>query len=148
MQDLEDLKLVVIDNTENYEKFKPLIVNAAAYRLSEYLIIGAYDEKNNVPVGIIICSEDEADIAIDYIFVDKEYRRKGIATLLFEQLKELCVYNIDVDGLTAVFEGDNEELFAFFYVRPDIDLKEAVLSDEPYLEEKEGCLIARCNFRY
>ena len=40
-------------------------------------------EDNNVLVGYIVCRIDEPCVWVEHIFVQQEYRRKGIASMLF-----------------------------------------------------------------
>ena len=47
-------------------------------------------EDNNALVGYIVCRIDEPCVWVEHIFVQQEYRRKGIASMLFHQAEEIA----------------------------------------------------------
>lgn len=118
---------VEIDNNKLLEKFEGLLPKKSDYGKEFYLKIGAIDGERNLPVGIVVFTVDEYGTFIEYIYVDKDYRRKGIGSNLLECLEEWTMKSSveyhKAYGLSCSFDTSNEELFRFFYQRADMDIE-------------------------
>lgn len=63
------------------------------------------------PVGIIIGHPTLTDFVIDWIYVDRKYRRKGIATALFERMAEAVASIEYMEGILAVISEEDDDLY-------------------------------------
>ena len=91
-------------------------------------------EENGVLAGYIVCRIDEPCLWVEQIYVRGEYRRRGIATLLFEKAEKIAeamgeetVYNYvhpNNDGMIQFLRSKNYTVLNLIEVR------------KPYKEEK------------
>jgi len=95
--DIYEKHLLSLDHNSRYERFEAALDDSAVLRYSRWLLIddysylyGAFDGENLCGVGEFRISGTEAEIAIS---VDSAYRKRGIATLLFDKLKQCAREN-------------------------------------------------------
>jgi ribosomal protein S18 acetylase RimI-like enzyme len=69
-------------------------------------------EDNDALVGYIVCRIDEPRVWVEHIFVQQEYRRKGIASMLFHQAEEIAASMGEATVYNFV-HPNNETMFRF-----------------------------------
>ena len=77
---------------------------------NRFCLGAAYD---SYAVGVIVFSVDRVMSNIEWIYVDENYRRKGVAKRLIESTKKM-MDGTEVMGLSAVFFQGNSTLEEFF----------------------------------
>lgn len=116
----ENIRFIYFETDEVLVKFKPLMPVDADYNEEDYIIIGAIDTDKMLPIGVIVCSANKIELVIEHLYVDTNYRGIGVGTVLVDKVKEL-VYEMDNPlGITCAFPESNEELFKYFFLRPDM----------------------------
>ena len=108
---------ITIVRQENRSFFEPLMP-VEQWQFAD-LVLGAIEE--GTACGVLAAQEAETFLEIHYLYVAEEYRRKGIATGLLEELHhigrgsqmdgELCQYvdNEAMKGLDACLAGNRSE---------------------------------------
>jgi len=69
-------------------------------------------ENNGTLTGYIVCRIDEPCLWVEHIFVREEYRRKGIATMLFEKAEEIAA-SIGEETIYNYVHPNNENMIQF-----------------------------------
>ena len=69
-------------------------------------------EDSGVPVGYIVCRIDEPCLWVEQIFVWENYRRKGVATLLFNKAEEIAS-SMGEDTVYNFVHPNNENMIQF-----------------------------------
>ena len=69
-------------------------------------------EDNGAFVGYIVCRIDEPNLWVEHIFVQEDYRRKGIATILFDKAEEIAE-SMGEDTVYNFVHPNNEEMIRF-----------------------------------
>ncbi len=97
-----------------------------------YTCFGAYNDKNGKPMGILVAEVLPVCIRIKRLFVVPEFRRKKVATTLFNALTDLP----DEVRLPVIFHGTEEEYseeflnaVGFSEVESDFSYIEVLLQD-------------------
>ena len=116
----EKIKFIYFETDEVLARFKPLMPVDADYNEEDNIIIGAIDIDKMLPIGIIVCSANPIEIVIEHLYVEPRYRGIGIGTVLVDKIKELVYSMNNPIGITCAFPESNEELFKYFFLRPDM----------------------------
>ena len=69
-------------------------------------------ENNGTLTGYIVCRIDEPCLWVEHIFVREEYRRKGIATMLFEKAEEIAA-SMGEETIYNYVHPNNENMIQF-----------------------------------
>ena len=69
-------------------------------------------EDNGVLAGYIVCRIDEPCLWVEHIFVREEYRRKGVATMLFSKAEEIAA-SMGEDTVYNFVHPNNENMIRF-----------------------------------
>ena len=69
-------------------------------------------ENNGALTGYIVCRIDEPCLWVEHIFVREEYRRKGIATMLFEKAEEIAA-SMGEETIYNYVHPNNENMIQF-----------------------------------
>ena len=77
---------------------------------SGYPVFAAED--NGVLLGYIVCRIEEPCLWVEHIYVSKEHRRKGIATMLFNKAEELAAL-MGEDTVFNYVHPNNENAICF-----------------------------------
>lgn len=127
MKDINKIEVIIIDSSEMYDKFAPLIIDDANFRSDRYIKLGAIDRDQMLPVGIMIFTDDITSYSIDYMYVDEDYRRIGIATEFMDYLIKLVTLAIKKEnkliGLGCAFDSIDENVYEFLTSRTDMKIK-------------------------
>lgn len=115
-------KIVFIQDPKVYQKFAPLFPEGTVYLDNEHFVFGAVDWETKTPIGVMAVASDENDLVIDYIYVREEYRGQMVGTMLFEEVRNLACERTIPFGIICSFDINNDDLFEFFYERPDMTL--------------------------
>ena len=90
-------------------------IDAGKEEITEFIEAGfpvfAADD-DGVPAGYIVCRIDEPCLWVEHIFVREEYRRKGIATLLFNKAEEIA-RSMGEDTVYNFVHPNNERMIQF-----------------------------------
>ena len=99
---------ITIVREENQSYFEPLMPRELWEKAD--LVLGAIEE--GAACGILAATEEPEHImALQYLFVAQEYRRKGIATALLEGLHEIGRYSgIDLTMCQYALNAEQEDL--------------------------------------
>ena len=63
-------------------------------------------------IGYIVCRIDEPCLWVEHIFVREDYRRKGVATMLFEKAEEIAA-SMGEDTVYNFVHPNNEKMIQF-----------------------------------
>ena len=88
---------------------------AGKEEILEYLESGfpAYAvEDSGAFVGYIVCRIDEPCLWVEHIFVREDYRRKGVATMLFNKAEEIAA-SMGEDTVYNFVHPNNENMIQF-----------------------------------
>ncbi|MCR4951045.1 MAG: GNAT family N-acetyltransferase [Solobacterium sp.] len=69
-------------------------------------------EDNDAFVGYIVCRIDEPCLWVEHIFVQEDYRRKGVATMLFSKAEEIAG-SMGEDTVYNFVHPNNENMIRF-----------------------------------
>ena len=69
-------------------------------------------EDSGIFAGYIVCRIEEPCLWVEHIFVREEYRRKGIATMLFEKAEEIAA-SMGEDTVYIFVHPNNENMIQF-----------------------------------
>ena len=69
-------------------------------------------EDSGVLAGYIVCRIDEPCLWVEHIFVREEYRRKGVATMLFSKAEEIAA-SMGEDTVYNFVHPNNENMIRF-----------------------------------
>ena len=69
-------------------------------------------EDNGAFVGYIVCRIDKPCLWVEHIFVREDYRRKGIATMLFNKAEEIAA-SMGEDTVYNFVHPNNENMIQF-----------------------------------
>lgn len=90
-------------------------IAASLEEIEEYLDAGfpCYAAKeHNDYIGYLVCKVENSIVWLESIFVDKEYRGKGVADLLFNRAEELAA-SFGEDTIYNYVHPNNERMIAF-----------------------------------
>lgn len=96
-------------------------IESAKEEIAEFLKSGCpvfAAEDDGVLIGYIVCRIEKPCLWVEHLFVSGEYRRKGVATMLFEKAEELA--------------GAMGEETVFNYVHPNNDNMISFLRSKGY----------------
>ncbi len=88
---------------------------AGKEEILEYLESGfpVYAVKDSgILVGYIVCRIDEPCLWVEHIFVREDYRRKGVATMLFNKAEEIAA-SMGEDTVYNFVHPNNENMIQF-----------------------------------
>ena len=106
----EEIKLTRIGGG-NAAAFSELLPEGYSYASPGRLCLGA--SLGGFAAGILVFSIDGRICNIDWLYVDEDKRRRGIAKTLIAMVKKI-VKESSVRGISAFFDGAEENLRAFF----------------------------------
>ena len=69
-------------------------------------------EDSGALVGYIVCRIDEPCLWVEHIFVQEDYRRKGVATMLFNKAEEIAA-SMGEDTVYNFVHPNNENMIQF-----------------------------------
>lgn len=69
-------------------------------------------EDSGIFVGYIVCKIDEPCLWVEHIFVREDYRRKGVATMLFNKAEEIAA-SMGEDTVYNFVHPNNENMIQF-----------------------------------
>lgn len=69
-------------------------------------------EDNDAFVGYIVCRIDEPCLWVEHIFVREDYRRKGVATMLFSKAEEIAM-SMGEDTVYNFVHPNNDNMIQF-----------------------------------
>lgn len=69
-------------------------------------------EDSGALVGYIVCRIDEPCLWVEHIFVQEDYRRKGVATILFNKAEEIAA-SMGEDTVYNFVHPNNENMIQF-----------------------------------
>ena len=96
------------------EKFEHLF---PPYLLSELpadeILLGCVNEDPLDAAGILMAHPAEAELFVDWIYVDPSYRRKGAGKAMLNVLLDTAAESDAVDAVTLVFSEEQEDLDSF-----------------------------------
>ena len=69
-------------------------------------------EVDGVPAGYIVCRIDEPCLWVEHIYVREEFRRRGIATMLFSKAEEIA-RSMGEDTVYNFVHPNNERMIQF-----------------------------------
>ena len=69
-------------------------------------------EDNGTFVGYMVCRIDEPCLWVEHIFVREDYRRKGVATMLFNKAEEIAA-SMGEDTVYNFVHPNNENMIQF-----------------------------------
>ena len=69
-------------------------------------------EESGTFVGYIVCRIDEPCLWVEHIFVREDYRRKGVATMLFNKAEEIAV-SMGEETVYNFVHPNNENMIRF-----------------------------------
>jgi ribosomal protein S18 acetylase RimI-like enzyme len=75
-----------------------------------YPVFAAWEE--GVPVGYIVCRTDGPCLWVEHIFVSREHRRKGVATILFSKAEEIAA-SMGEDTVYNYVHPNNQGMIEF-----------------------------------
>ena len=90
-------------------------IEAGKEEIIEFLISGfpVYAVKDDgIFAGYIVCRIDEPCLWVEHIFVRKDYRRKGVATMLFNKAEEIAA-SMGEDTVYNFVHPNNEGMIRF-----------------------------------
>lgn len=138
MRDINKVLVVLVEEKNLYEKFKPMVPSGADYEKDDRnMILGAIDTETMTAVGILVLSEDEDSFSIEYIYVDEDYRRIGIASEFLSTAIRYVTMEIyqrnKLLNLGCAFDSIDENIYEFFDSRGDfkIDMVGDIYSVSP-----------------
>ena len=94
-------------------------IKAGKEELLEFLIAGfpVYGVKDNDTfAGYIVCRIDEPCLWVEHIFVREDYRRRGVATMLFKKAEEIAA-SMGEDTVYNFVHPNNEGMIQFLRSR-------------------------------
>lgn len=109
-----NVNFVLVD--ERYEKdFKDMIPKELQGVISDGtgIILGCINEEAGEAYGVIVVTPEDLNFRIDWIYVDEDVRRLGIASRLVEHIKDMIAIESPESQLIAEFSASNT-LFAMF----------------------------------
>ena len=115
---MQDIEIVVLEN-EDILKFSALYYDELLLEIPDDAIaLGAISTENDEPkaVGILIFHIREEIAFVDWLYVDDEFRRKGVGTTLINSLKEVIIQTQDetkIDSISLSFTRSAEGLGIF-----------------------------------
>lgn len=118
-----------IESQPNIEAGKEEILD---FLKSGYPIFAVEDE--DVLAGYIVCRIEEPCLWVEHIYVLNEYRRKGVATLLFEKAEEIA-RNMGGDTVFNYVHPNNDGMIQFLRSKGYTVLN-LIEIRKPYKEEK------------
>ena len=101
---------IVALETDDLTRFSHLFYNELLLELPiDALMLGAIDTSEDIPkaVGLLMFHVREQSAYIDWLFVDEESRRIGVATALMDELKRLCSQT-DAGEIETIFMNFTE----------------------------------------
>ncbi|QSX06457.1 GNAT family N-acetyltransferase [Sedimentibacter sp. zth1] len=134
-------KLKQIDSDENLEVAKEGFME---YINSNYPIYIALDE--NVCVGYLVCRVDKPNVWVESIYVVESFRRKEVASLMFEQAEKLA-HSYGEETLYNYVHPNNDKMLKFL-AKHGYDVLNLIEIRKKYTDEKTNMKINVNNFEF
>lgn len=145
----DNIKIVTLER-DDLLKFRNLFYDELLLTLpDDIMMLGAIDVSGNAPkaVGLMIFHARETSVYIDWLYVDEEQRRRGIGTMLLNNLKTALIDDPDASIKTVFMNFDEtivgmgaflrENAFAVAFYDGEFNIF-APLKSVRLMKQKEG----------
>ena len=111
--------LIEEDMRDDFEDVFPMELDLSMTRVA----VGAVDERDYI-LGAVSYQVVNYEYHIDWLYVEPEYRRRGIGTFLIDQVLRAVMQTGEILPVTARFElsDENMDLYNFFLSSQNMDL--------------------------
>ena len=116
------LEIISNENAKDYVEFLPDFF----YKAELMLGIVCLDEETDTPVGFTMLTLKEESLLIEYIYVIKEYRRRGVGTMMLDGVGEMAEA-AGIDTIEVYYDAllDSEDIPGEFLLENGFLISEA-----------------------
>lgn len=80
---------------------------------ADALLLGCMQAEPPTAAGVLMAHVEEAEVLVDWLYVDEEFRRQGGGRAMLEALLSAAEESECVDGVSIVFTEEHENMAAF-----------------------------------